>query len=175
MTFKDPFQPKPFCDSIILWHWTFFPCAWRVQGNRCRTAFLVLSPVPKKERQMGLFALLSFSIRWRLGAQPMPLACWWAQFTVLRGRFPRYPCGECWGQGEPSYASYWVVVLAPVPAENQWKSAAQEPVCMWPSRDPGNPATKLTAVRALQFRHSTVLKSTETASVPSCPFLCQVI
>lgn len=62
------------------------------------------------------------------------------------------------------------MVLAPVLAENQWSSASQEPVSMWPGRDAGNPATKLTAVQALQFTYSTVLKSTEAASVPSCPF-----
>lgn len=90
-------EGKGNCWRLLNAHRTFFPHAWRIGGKRHWIAFLVLSPVPKRERQMGVFTLLSFSIRWKLGVQPVPLACWWAQFTVLRGGFLCYPCRECWG------------------------------------------------------------------------------
>lgn len=117
---------------------------------------------------MKVFTLLSFRVRWKLGAEPVPLLAGEHRNLCSEDVSLVIPA-ECWEQGEHSYLSHWVMVLAPVPAE-KWSSAAQEPVSMWPGRDAGNPATKLTAVQALQFTYSTVLKSAETASVPSCPF-----
>lgn len=55
-------EGKGNCWRILKGHRTVFACAWRIAGERHRTAFLVLFPVPKRAMQMGVFVLLSISV-----------------------------------------------------------------------------------------------------------------
>lgn len=118
---------KENCWRLLKGHWTFFPCAWRT-GEKHWTGFSCPSPREWEGDEDPHSSVLQVKVE--LGSTACASACWWSQCTVLRGDFPRYPCRECWGHGEHSYLSHWGMVLAPVPAENQWSSAAQEPASM---------------------------------------------
>lgn len=98
------------------------------QGKNTGPLFLAL--VPESEREMKTLTLLSFRVRWNLGAEPVPLLAGEHSALCSEEISRVIPAESAGGHREHSYLSHWGMVLAPVPAENQWSSAAQEPASM---------------------------------------------